>query len=75
MKYKKHFFLEQSEGWEKGNDFVSKLRNSIQGLRQAAKNWNEKVHVFCWKKNRQKLQTTRVFSPRKNRDSFVYILT
>ena len=68
-------YLEQPEGFEKGNNLVCKLRKSIYGLRQAARNWYKKLHDFLLEKEMTKSANDPCLFTRKSQDNFLYVLT
>ena len=68
-------YLEQPEGFEKENNLVCKLRKSIYGLRQAARNWYKKLHDFLLEKVMTKSANDPCLFTRKSQDIFLYILT
>ena len=68
-------YLEQPEGFEKGNNLVCKLRKSINGLRQSARNWYKKLHDFLLEKEMTKCANDPCLFTSKSQENFLYILT
>ena len=78
-KINEEVYLEQPKGFEKldnnGNKLVCKLKKSIYGLKQAAKNWYQELSTFLIQQFLREESTITVFFQKNKKIDKLYVLT